>query len=605
MIPDDQVEEVRARADIVEIVGEFVPLKKSGKDFKANCPFHEERTPSFYVVPAKGFYNCFGCGESGDAFNFVMKRLGLDFVDAVKYVAGRSGVEIREVTREQGREDPNRELYEASAYARVYFQDRLWDEEVGTGAREYLENRGIGRETAERFGLGWTPDEWRGLREAAGHHGMTEEVLLSVGLIKRSDRSKEPYDTFRGRVVFPIEDLTGRVVAFGGRVIDPDGTPKYLNSPESPIYHKGHVLYGLSWAKNNIRRQSSALIVEGYMDVVSLAAAGIENAVAPLGTSMTEDQARLISRYTRRAYLLFDSDVAGLKATFRTGDLLLAVGVHPSVVTLPDGEDPDSIVRSEGPEALTAYIDSAVDIVDRKLQILQEKDFFSSIERTRSAVDRLLPTLRSVQDRALRDIYVSKVADKTGVRRETLEEELSRSVRTPGPSRQEVRRYRPKPTSGPRVPSMGPERKLLVLMLKDREWVERVAEHVGPDDFQDRDYRAIFDTLLDDPELTHPPAELDPDTARVMEGLMSDPEELSQAHRVFEESLGRIRSGSIQFRLTELDRRIRETGDEGQIAELLAEKHRLVVEAREYGIDWGPAARRTINIKSDDDKGYT
>jgi DNA primase len=605
VIPDDQVEEVRARADIVDIVGEFVPLKKSGKDFKANCPFHEERTPSFYVVPAKGFYNCFGCGESGDSFSFVMKRLGLDFVDAVKYVAGRTGIEIREVSRDQHQEDPNRPLYEASAYARVYFQDRLWDEDGGAKARAYLEERGIGRETAERFGLGWAPDEWRGLREAAGHHGMSEEVLLSVGLIKTSDRSKEPYDTFRGRIVFPIEDLTGRVVGFGGRVIDPDGTPKYLNSPESPIYHKGQVLYGLSWGKNDIRRRSCALIVEGYMDVVSLAAAGLPHAVAPLGTSMTDGQARLLSRYTKRAFLLFDSDAAGLKATFRTGDLLLAVGVHPSVVTLPDGEDPDSIVGSEGPEALQGYIDSALDVVDRKLQILQERDFFSSIERTRSAVDRLLPTLRAVQDRTLRDIYVSKVADRTGVRRETLEEEISRNVHTPGPSRREVRRYRSKPESGPRVPEMGAERKLLILMIKDREWIERVAEHAGPDEFEDRDYRAIFQELLDDPELTHPPEGLDPNTDRVMEGLMSDPEELSQAHRVFEESLGRIRSRSIQHRLTDLDRRIRETGDEEQLSELLAEKHRLVVEAQEYGVDWGPAARRTINIKSDDDKGYT
>lgn len=605
MIPDDQVEEVRARADIVEIVGEFVQLKKSGKDFKACCPFHEERTPSFYVVPAKGFYNCFGCGESGDAFTFVMKRMGLDFVDAVKHVAGRCGVEIREVSRGQDQEDPNRPLYEASAYARVYFQDRLWDEDVGAEARSYLEERGISEETAQRFGLGWAPDEWRELREAAGHHGMTDEVLLSVGLIKNSERSKEPYDTFRGRVVFPIEDLAGRVVAFGGRVIDADGTPKYLNSPESPIYHKGQVLYALSWAKNNIRRLSSALIVEGYMDVVSLAAAGIEHAVAPLGTSMTEAQAKLLSRYTKRAFLLFDSDAAGLKATFRTGDLLLAVGVHPSVVTLPEGEDPDTVVRQEGPEALRAYIDSAVDVVDRKLQILQEKDFFSSIERTRSAVDRLLPTLRSVKDRALRDIYVSKVADRTGVRRETLEEELNRTLGRPGPSQREVQRYRPRHESVPRIPAMGPERKLLTLMFKNREWIERVAEQVGPDEFEDRDYRAIFQELLDEPELTHPPAGLDPNTARVMEGLMSDPEELSQAHRVFEESLGRMRSGSMQHRLKDLDRRIRETRDEEEISELLAEKNRLVVEAREFGVDWGRAARRTINTKSDDDKGYT
>ena len=604
MIPDDQVEEVRARADIVDIVGEFVQLKKSGKDYKANCPFHEERTPSFYVVPAKGFYNCFGCGESGDAFSFVMKRLGMDFVDAVKYVAGKSGVEIREVSRDQQRDDPRRPLFEAVAYARVYFQDKLWDEEEGEAARAYLDERGISHESAERFGLGWAPEEWRGLREAAGHHGMSEEVLLEVGLIKTSERSKEPYDTFRGRLVFPIEDLGGRTLGFGGRVIDPDDGPKYLNSPESPIYHKSSVLYGLSWSKNEIRRQGAALIVEGYMDAVSLASAGIEHVVAPLGTSMTTEQGSLLARYTKRAYMLFDSDAAGLKASFRAADILLAAGIHPSIVTLPPGEDPDTLVHGEGVEALQSYIDEAVDVLDRKLQILQEKDYFSSIERTRSAVDRLLPTLRAVRDPALRDIYVSKVADRTGVRRETLEEELARSRSKSRADRRETRRYRGRTFPKPETPELGAERKIVLLMLKDRSWIEKSAEHLGPEDFEKQAYRAIFEALLDDPELTHPPAELEPDTARIMESLMSDPEELSQAHRVFEESLGRLKGRSIRRRLHDLDVRLSETEDDAQIAELLSEKSGLVAEARQYGVDWGTAARKTLNKKSHEE-GHT
>ncbi len=605
MIPDDQVEEVRARADIVEVIGDLVPLKKSGKDFKANCPFHEERTPSFYVVPAKGFYKCFGCGESGDVFSFVMKRLGLDFVEAVKLVAGKSGVEIREVRRGEGQEDPNRKLFEANAYARVFYQDRLWEEQAGVKARTYLEQRGIGRETAERFGLGWAPDEWRGLREAAGHHGMGDELLLEVGLIKKSERSQEPYDTFRGRIVFPIEDLSGRVLAFGGRVIDPDHTPKYLNSPESPIYHKGQVLYGLSWAKNVIRRQESVLIVEGYMDAVSLAAAGIEHAVAPLGTSMTVEQAGLVSRYTKQAYLLFDSDKAGLAATFRAADLLLAAGVHPSVVTLPPGEDPDTLVHGAGPEALGAYLDEAVDVLDRKLQILQEKDFFSSIERTRNAVDRLLPTLRAVKDPALRDIYVAKVADRTGVRRETLEAELAKAGPPAAPNRRETRRYRRRQEETPRIPPMGAEKLIVLLMLKDREWIERVAEHMGPEDFQDRDYRAIFEALLEQPDLAKAPSELEPHAAGVLEELLGDQTELPQTHRVFEESLGKIRQSSFQMRLAELDRMIQATSDEDRLSELLAEKHRLAAEARESGIDWGPVARRTLEKKNADEKRGT
>ena len=428
MIPDDVIDEVRARADIVDIIGEMVPLKKAGREYKANCPFHEERTPSFCVVPDKGFYKCFGCGKSGDVFGFVMERQGMDFVDAVKYVAGRTGVEVREVTRARDEDDPNRPLYEINAFAREWFRERLTDAADGAEAREYLDGRGIDAAVAERFGVGFAPDEWHALGEAAAKHGFGTDAMLDLGLLKQSERSKEPYDGFRGRIIFPIESLSGKVIAFGGRILEGghDG-PKYINSPETPVYQKGHNLYGLSWAKNHIRKEEAAIVVEGYMDVVSLAAAGFENVVAPLGTALTAEQAKLLSRYCTRVLLLFDSDAAGLRATFKAGDVLLEAGLHPAVVSLPSGEDPDTLVRSAGRDALTALVDDAVDVLDRKLTILDERDHFSSIERTRSAVDRLLPTLRAAKDPALRDIYVSKVADRTGVRRETLEAEMSRT----------------------------------------------------------------------------------------------------------------------------------------------------------------------------------
>ena len=251
MIPDDAVEEVRAHADIVDVIGEFVQLKKAGREFKANCPFHEERTPSFYVVPDKGFYKCFGCGKSGDVFSFVMERQGMDFVDAVKHVAGRAGIEVREVRRAREEEDPNRPFYEMNAFARAWFIEQLTEGRTGREARDYLEGRGIGAEVAERFGLGWAPDEWRALRDQASKHGFDESKLLEVGLLNESERSKEPFDRFRGRIVFPIESLSGRTIAFGGRILGSQdgGPPKYLNSPESPIFHKGRNLYGLSWAE--------------------------------------------------------------------------------------------------------------------------------------------------------------------------------------------------------------------------------------------------------------------------------------------------------------------------------------------------------------------
>jgi DNA primase len=595
VIPDDVVDEVRARADIVDIIGEMVPLKKAGREYKANCPFHEERTPSFYVVPAKGFYKCFGCGKSGDVFSFVMERQGMDFVDAVKYVAGRSGVEVREVKRSSEEEDPNRPLYEINAYAREWYREQLLDAVRGAGARAYLEGRGVGPEVAERYGLGFAPDEWRALREAASKHGFDDDLMLALGLLKKSERSAEAYDGFRSRIMFPIEGLSGKVIAFGGRILDVDGRdgPKYINSPETPIYQKGQNLYGLSWAKNRIRRDEAAMVVEGYMDVVSLAAAGFENVVAPLGTALTPEQAKLLSRYCTRVLILFDSDAAGLRATFRAGDVLLEAGLHPAVVTLPPGEDPDTLVRSGGPEALAALVDDAVDVLDRKLQILDERDYFSSIEHTRSAVDRLLPTLRAARDPALRDIYVAKVADRTGVRRETLEAEMQKSRPAQG-----AHRRSPVPRSGPaieqRIGRQGAELQLLKVMVRGVEWVERAAELISEEDFYEPCHRAIFQALLDDPEMRVPPASMDPVAAQRFDEIIADPEELAHGIDVFTNSVTRIRVLALDRRVLDLQRQIEAAASDDEKLELMTVKAGLAAELRELDPNyWASAARRS------------
>ena len=594
MIPDDVIDEVRARADIVDIIGEMVPLKKAGREFKANCPFHEERTPSFYVVPDKGFYKCFGCGKSGSVFDFVMERQGMDFVEAVKYVAGRAGVEVREVKRSKPEDDPNRALYEINAFAASWFREQLLDESVGAVARAYLENRGIGPEVAERYGLGFAPDEWRAFREAAGKHGFEEEVMLALGLLKKSDRSTEPYDGFRGRVMFPIEGVSGKVIAFGGRILEGSGRegPKYINSPETPVYHKGENLYGLSWAKNVIRREEVALVVEGYMDVVSLAAAGIEHVVAPLGTALTPEQAKLLSRYCTRVLLLFDSDAAGLRATFRAGDVLLDAGLHPAVVTLPPGEDPDTLVRSGGAEALEALMGDGVDVLDRKLQILEERSYFASIERTRSAVDRLLPTLRAAKDPTLQDIYVQRVADRTGVRPETLQAEMRKARPSFGNS------------GNPRSPALahtvrskvrprGAEAQLLEVMVRGVEWVERAAELISPKDFEDPHHRAIFQALLDDPDLRAPPAAMDPVIAQRFEEILTGHGELAHGIDVFTHSVNRIRVSALDQRIQDLQRRIEEAAGDDAKLELMATKSKLAAELRELDRNyWASAARR-------------
>jgi DNA primase len=599
MIPDEIVEEVRARADIVEVVGEFVSLKKAGREFKANCPFHEERTPSFHVIPEKGFYTCFGCGKSGDVFSFVMERQGMDFIEAVKHVAGRAGVEVPEVGRSAEQEDPNRVFYEINGLARDWFRAQLLDEKAGASARAYLDSRGIDEEIAERFGLGFAPDKWTALREAAASHGFDDKVMLEAGLIKNKEGNDETYDRFRGRIIFPIDAVSGKVIAFGGRVLEQGSkkAPKYLNSPETPIYRKGHNLYGLSGAKHAIRREERAFVVEGYMDVVSLAAHEFDNVVAPLGTAVTPEQAKLLSRYCKRVLILFDSDPAGVKATFRAGDIFLAAGLHPAVVTLPPGEDPDTIVRTAGPEVLRGHIDDAVDVLDRKLQILDEKDYFSSIEKTRSAVDRLLPTLRSVTDPALRDIYVSKVSDHTGVRRETLEAEMQRGSSRLGFTKSEGRA---KLSSGfrPETPSRGAEWLMLMLMVSGAEWVERAVELISAQDFDDPHNRAIFQALVDNPEMRVPSPMMDSVVAQRFDKILSDPERFSHGIEVFTKSVNRIRASVLDRRIQGLNQQIEAAVTDDEKARLTSEKSVLSGELREFDPSYWMAATRGIVSKT-------
>jgi len=615
VIPDQVVDEVRLRADLVEVVGESVPLKRSGKEWKGKCPFHEDRTPSFYVVPDKGFYKCFGCGASGDVFSFVMKRSGMDFLEAVKHLGERFGVEVRELKGQDPAEDPNRPFYEANAFARAFFRERLLEKEGGASPRAYLKERGIDLETAERFGLGYAPDAWRELREAAGHHEIPEELLLEVGLLTTSQKSPEPYDRFRGRIIFPIETSPDRVVAFGGRVLGSagEGVPKYLNSPESPIYHKGEVLYGLSWNRNGIRRDGAALVVEGYMDVVTLAAAGVENAVATLGTALTDEHARLLRRYTDRALLLFDSDEAGLRATFRAADVLLARGIRPSVVTFPPGEDPDTVVRKEGASGLAAYVDGAVDVLDRKLQLLDEKGYFETSDRVRMAVDKLLPTLRATGDPALRDIYISRVSERTGVRRRTLEEEVERGGeprRGPRPpAAGDDRSGPPRPGAPgrrgvtgrggvPTIPPLGAERQVLLVLLRTREWVDRALERIGPGEFQDPIYRAIFEALAEDPEGELPAPGMPPEVARRLEDLLGDPEELEHTGSVFEGAVAKIQDRTLEARQRALESELHSADSETEKRRLLQE---LATLRRERRGGWGLARSRTAaGIRKDE-----
>jgi DNA primase len=594
-ISDSLIEEVRLRADLVELVSEHTRLKRSGKTFRGPCPLHGGQGPNFSVDPARGVFKCFVCGEGGDVFSFPMKQLGLGFLDAVRYVAERAGVEIPEPGEQQRREDPHAHLYTVNGFAAEWFREQLWAS-AAAEARDYLQRRGIPREIAERFGLGWAPEAWNALLEAARTHRIPEADLLTLGLAKVSEKSGGRYDAFRGRVIFPIHDLGGRVIAFGGRVLG-DEVPKYLNSPESPIYHKGEVLYGLNWSRGLIRKAETALVVEGYADYVSLAAHGIDNAVAPLGTALTEEQAALLARYARRVILLYDSDMAGLRATFRAGDELLRAGVEVLVATLPEGEDPDSLVRSQGPAALRRFLDDAVDVLDRKLGILERRGLFGSTAGIRRAIDALLPTVRAAADDVLRGIYLARVAKRTGVPVETLEREAAnqpqhgrRPGEPEGSGRQRPVRSRSEPAA-PVVPGrgMGAERTLLLLLLRDEAWVERAAREIGPADFRDPIYRLIFEGLLHVEGSRDPEARwLEAFAAEVLptvEELRGDPESehLTAPAQMFDGALRRILARPFEERLSKIDRQLAQASAERQ-EELMREKAELSRTMRERNL---------------------
>lgn len=574
-IPDQIVEEIRQRGDLVELVAEHTRLKRSGKTFRGPCPLHGGEGPNFSVDPSKNIFKCFVCGEGGDLFSFPMKMLGMSFLEAVRYVGERAGVEIPEETERRPEADPYASYHEANAFAADWYRKRLWDDESGAEARAYLERRGIPEEMARKFGLGWAPEAWTAFGDAARAHGIPDELLLSLGLVKESTKGRrEPYDAFRGRLIFPIEDPGGKVIAFGGRVIGEveDHVPKYLNSPETPVYHKGSVLYGLGWSRGAIRRAEAALVVEGYMDYVSLAAHGVENAVAPLGTAMTTEQAELVARYTGRAVLLYDSDLAGLKATFRTGDELLRAGVEVLVATLPEGDDPDSVVRSGGADAIRRYVKDAVDLLERKIQILERSGKFSSITGVRRAIDAMLPTVRAASDEVTRGVYIARISEKTGLPRATIEKEVAeapaRDTRPPdAPERRrrhESGRRAEDFRSAPSARNLGPERNLVMLLLRDDTWMEEAARRLSPGDFRDPIYRDIFE------ELVHLFAEggrdtdgrwlerLDPQVAQRVEELIGDPEarNLAAPAAFFEANVRSLLARPYEERIEQIKREI-------------------------------------------------
>jgi DNA primase len=603
MIPDEVVDQVRDSADIVQIIGEYVNLKRAGADFRGPCPFHQGTHRNFSVSPRKHMYYCFVCHEGGDVFRFLQKRLGVEWPSAVKMVGEKSGIEVREVdTRREG-PDPREPLWEVNATAAAYFQKILWDDPLGTQAREYLAQRDIPREVADQFGIGFAPREIGLLRNYMATLGFDEARLAGAGLTVQGEDGSEPRPRFRSRLMFPILDSMGRNIGFGGRLLGP-GEPKYLNSAESIVFSKGKTLYGLNCAKNDIRREDQVLVVEGYFDVVRLVTAGVSTVVAPMGTALTDSQAAALRKLTKNVFLLYDSDKAGLQATFRSGDELLRQGAAVRVVTLPEGEDPDTFVKAHGAAALTARLRDAIDVFERKIQLLERAGMFAELQKKRRALDRLLPSVRATSDEIMRDLYISRAAEVSGVAREVLERELrgkatpTTSASPPAPAPRispaaRVRRGERRTQHYER--GVSAERELVRAMLLNRSRVEQIAEKLGAQRLRDPHYRAIYRALIaaaPDSTIDEVTANLDEETIATVEDILAEGALQMDTERTISDSFATLRARDLDLRAAELDRII-PLADGAQKDKLIAEKEAVRKELKATGKNYFKKYRRT------------
>jgi DNA primase len=554
MIPQETIERIRDASDLVAVIGESVKLRRVGSDFRGPCPFHGGKNPNFSVSTRTNMYHCFKCGESGDVFTFLQKHGGMDWPTAVRAAADRAGIAIIETrgSREDAR-DAREPVWALLGAAAELFRETLWSPD-GEAAQAYLAARGLDRVACDRFEIGFAPNDADVLRSKLGALGYNEMQLLDAGLLVKREEDGKVRARFRRRVMFPIFDAAGHPVGFGGRLIGP-GEPKYLNSSDSPVFSKGQLLYGLSWAKNSIRKEEQALVVEGYMDVIRCHLAGATQAVAGLGTALTDGQAQLLTRYSKNVFLLYDSDAAGQKATFKAAKALLQEKAAVRVVTLPDGDDPDTFVAKSGRAGLDRALHAGTDVFERQLQLLDRRGYFNDLSKARQAIDKVLDTLRATADPVTRSLYISSLSDRTRVAVPVIEKEVAeqpksrkaspsqpgaRSAQRGTPSSQaeagdahmyddsphkqpvhEVPVVPPPPLDGPPrgkwqkrrqehawkmdpTPPRasdnglvaGPELRLVALLILDRRWVRDASEQIDVALFEDDRLRAIYEQLL-------------------------------------------------------------------------------------------------------------
>jgi len=571
MIKPETVRDILEAAHIEEVVGDFVNLRKRGVNFIGLCPFHNEKTPSFTVSPAKGIYKCFGCGKAGSAVNFVMEHEHYSYPEALKYLASKYNIEIEEEeqTPEQLQAQSEQEsMYNVTNYASKYFVNCMFNTERGRAVGlSYFKERGYREEIIKKFELGYSPEDWDAFTKHALANGYKTEYLERTGLT--IIKEKRQFDRFRARVIFPIHNLTGRVIGFGGRILNPElSKAKYVNSPESEIYNKSRVLYGIYFAKNAIIKNENCYLVEGYTDVITLHQAGIENVVASSGTSLTTDQIKLIKRYTRNITILFDGDEAGIKASFRGIDMILEQGMNVRIVLFPEGEDPDSYTRKHRTAEVETFIkDNANDFIIFKTSLLQKEAAGDPIKKA-ALIKEIMNSIALIPDGIFRSVYVKECASVLDVAEQSLLHELNKILRRrfnkkhqhTGPANEipeDTQYVAPKQKEPARLTSEFQEKDIIRLLLlygeqmvqvvdEDQEngttdkvevsVAEMIVHDILDDDlgFKDPDYQVIFDHFVRELEGDVIPSEQffinHPDTriSNLCINLVATPYELSE-----------------------------------------------------------------------------
>lgn len=588
--PKEFIDDLKNQADIVRIIGDYVTLKKKGQNYWACCPFHGEKTPSFSISPAKGFFKCFGCGKAGTVFQFVMEIEGSNFPEAIKTVAEKAGVSLPVMTNDddakyaEERDKQRDELRQLNLWATEFFESNL---ESGEGkiALEYLAKRGISDESRRQFRLGYAPNSWDALIGFLQKRGATKFQIERSGLVSLKDTGASFYDKFRGRLMFPILDAQGKIIAFGGRILG-EGEPKYLNSPETVLYTKGQHLFGLNYSRDAIRRQGYAILVEGYLDFLIPFQHGVRNLVASLGTALTDHQVRLLGRYARKIIVNFDPDSAGVNATKRSLELLLTEGFKVNVLTLPDNLDPDEFIRERGVEGYGKALKSSQSFMDYIVeQAIKSHDQTSPAGKVET-LNEILPYLKLVKGRVETAEQVERIADRLKLDSKIVREEFKRAVDT--------RAERVSETAVIAQLAVKPaEKKLLAAMLNQANVRRRMMPQLNEEEFKQLRTLPIWKLLFEFEQHGIEPS-YDAFTEKLFDAalvndllpelLMEVDEKNEEAYqREAEESLLSLRSARLAEQQAILQTEINQaqrSGNAEQVNELLLLKFELAKQER-------------------------